>query len=60
MVVLELPASIATGRALHVERLLHHNRVIASEQMPIIGNIAKAIYRIVGVPGRMEHGQRAI
>ena len=41
---------------LHVECLLRHNRIIAFEQMPIIGDVAKAIHNIVGVPGGMEHG----
>ena len=43
-----------------MESLLHHDRVVALELMPIIGNIAKAIYRVVRVPEGMEHGQRAI
>jgi hypothetical protein len=28
--------------------------------MPIIGNVAKAIHGVIGIPGGMEHGQRAI
>ena len=43
-----------------MESLLHYNRVVALELMPIIGNIAKAIHRVVRVPEGMEHGQRAI
>ena len=45
---------------LHVECLLHHNRIIAFEQMPIIGDVAEAVHNFVGVLGGMEHGQRAI
>ncbi len=28
--------------------------------MPIIGNVAKAIHSVVGIPVGMKHGQRAI
>ena len=28
--------------------------------MPIIGNVAEAIYSVIRIPGGMEHGQRAI
>jgi hypothetical protein len=42
-----------------VECLLHFNR-FAFEEMPIIGNVAVAIHSFIGVPGGMEHGQRAI
>ena len=28
--------------------------------MPIIGNVAEAINGVIGIPGGMEHGQRAI
>ena len=43
-----------------MESLLHHHRVVALELMPIVGNIAKPIHRVIGVPEGMEHGQRAI
>jgi len=43
-----------------METLLRSDRVVALELMPIIGNITKAIYRVVRVPEGMEHGQRAI
>jgi hypothetical protein len=43
-----------------MECLLHHDRVVALELMPIIGNIAKAIHRVVRVLEGMEHRQRAI
>jgi hypothetical protein len=46
--------------ALHMECLLHYNCIVAFEQMPIVGNIAKSIHRFTGVPGGMEHGQCAI
>ena len=43
-----------------MERLLHHNRIVAFELMPIVGNVAKAIHRVVRILGGVEHGQRAI
>ena len=45
-----------------MEALLRHDRVFvfAPELMPIVGNIAKAIQRVVMVPEGMEHGQRAV
>ena len=43
-----------------MESLLHHHRVVTLELMPIVGNIAKPIHRVIGVPEGMEHGQRAI
>jgi len=43
-----------------MESLLHHDRVVALELMPIAGNIAKAIHRVVRILKGMEHGQRAI
>jgi hypothetical protein len=43
-----------------MECLLHYNRVVAFEQMPIVGNITEAIHRIIRVAGGMEHGQRAV
>ena len=42
-----------------MESLLHHDRLVAHEVMPIIRNIAKAIHRIFRVPEGMEHGQHA-
>lgn len=42
-------------RVLHMERLLHHNGVIAFEQMPVVGNVTEAIHGFVGVTGGMEH-----
>jgi hypothetical protein len=50
----------AKGGALHVECLLHHNRIITIEQMPIIRDIAKAIHRAIRVSGGMEQRQCAI
>jgi len=38
-----------------MERLLHHNRVVTFEQVPVIRNVTKAIYSIAGVLGGMEH-----
>ena len=46
--------------ALHMECLLHHNRVVAFEQMPIVRDIAKAIHRVFRVSGGMEHRQLAV
>jgi hypothetical protein len=43
-----------------MECLLHYDWIVAFEQMPIVGNIAKSIHRFIGVPGGMEHGQCAI
>jgi len=43
-----------------MESLLHHGRVVALELMPIAGNIARAIHRVVRILEGMEHGQRAI
>ena len=43
-----------------MECLLHYNRIVAFEDMPIVGNIAKSIHWFIGVPGWMEHGQYAI
>ena len=43
-----------------MESLLHRDRVVAFEPMPIDRNIAKAIDRVVRFPEGMEHGQRAV
>jgi len=43
-----------------MEGLLHHDGVVAVELMPIVGNIPKAIHRVVRVLEGMEHGQRAV
>ena len=43
-----------------MESLLHHDRVVALELMPIVGIVAKAIHRVVRILKGMEHGQRAI
>ena len=47
-------------RLLHMESLLHHDRVVALELMPIAGNIANAVHRVVRILEGMEHGQRAV
>jgi hypothetical protein len=49
-----------TRRILHMVSSLHHNRIVAFKQMPIVGSITEAIHREGYVPGRVEHRQRAV